>query len=204
MEGRPNMVIRDLFQPELNDEILAACIAQHDIAAFEIVYDRFVARVFSLAAMLTDIPEAERIVLQVFSQLWLEIDQFIKTDSSFQDWLLDLTRKHLLVSLKSYDGQMAQHILDATNHWLSEGAKQATKTRDEQIESSSGRLGWQAFQDLNSEQRTAIVLAYYGGFKQREIAQLLSLPQNLVEQYIRHGLHKLRETFEPELVLERG
>jgi len=45
------------------------------------------------------------------------------------------------------------------------------------------------------------VLAHYGGFKQKEIAELLSLPSSTVNQYIQQGLQSLRKT---ELVLERG
>jgi RNA polymerase sigma-70 factor (ECF subfamily) len=197
-------VKRDAIQPELNDEILAVRIAQHDTAALEMVYDRFASRVFSLASMLLDREEAERVVLEMFSRLWLEIDQFISLSGSLQDWLLDLTRATILTEVKLHKGQPTQYFVDATNRWLSEATDQMTKNREKFHKPNSGHKVWQALRDLTSEQRCSIVLAYYGGFKQKEIAELLNWQLSDVKQNINHGLQRLRDSVKPGLVLERG
>jgi RNA polymerase sigma-70 factor (ECF subfamily) len=198
------MLKRDLLQTELSDDILAARIAQRDVDALEIMYDRFASRVFTLAAMLSDCAEAERTVLQVFSRLWLEVDQFRFHGGTFQDWFLGLTRAHILTRLVRNGVQTAQDRVEAINRWLSDAASQAMKAREEWYQPSSGIPVWQALQDLTIEQRCVIVLASYGGFKQKEIAQLLSLPLSAVEQHIKQGLPRLRDMVMSEPVLERG
>ena len=201
-QGKPvNMLKRDFIQTEPSNEILAARVARHDLDALETIYDRFASRVFTLAAMLLDCAQAEHIVLQVFSRLWLEADQFKLQESTFQDWFLSLTRAHILTRLARDGRQTVQDRIDAINHWLSEEATQTVKVREELHKPSAGHLDWQVFQDLTNEQRCAIVLAHYGGFKQKEIAELLSLPSSAVNQHIQQGLQSLRKT---ELVLERG
>lgn len=198
------MLTQDLLQTELSDEILAARIAQRDVDALEILYDRFASRVFTLAAMLSDPVEAERILLQVFSRLWIEVDQFRFHGGTFQDWFLNLTRTHILNSQVRNGRQTAQDRVDAINRWLSETASRSTKVWKEVHQPASQVRVWQALQGLTIEQRCVIVLAGYGGFKQKEIAQLLNWPLSAVEQHARLGLQELRHATQPELVIERG
>jgi RNA polymerase sigma-70 factor (ECF subfamily) len=195
---------RDLLQPEPSDEILAARIAQRDLDALEIMYDRFAPRVFTLAAMLSDCAEAERIVLQVFSRLWLEVDQFGFHGGTFQDWFLSLIRAHILNRLVHNGRRTVQDRVDSINSWLSDASSQTMRTSEETRQPGSRLMVWQALQDLTTEQRCVIVLASYGGYKQREIAQLLNWPLSAVEQYARLGMQGLRDALKPELVLERG
>ena len=186
-----------------SNEILAARIAQHDVASLEIIYDRFASRVFTLAAMLSDCAEAERIVLQVFSRLWFEVNRYNLHGGSFQDWFLDLTRSHILTGLKRHKGRTAQEMVDAIDRWLSEATGQTIETRDELDQLGSGLPVRQALHDLTGEQRCVVVLAGYGGFKQEDIAQLLGWPLYKVQQHATLGLQGLRNLVKPELVLER-
>jgi len=198
------MLKRDPLQTEPSDEILAARIAQRDVDALEKIYDRFASRVFTLAVMLSDCTEAERIVLQVFSRLWLEVDKFRFHGGAFQDWFLGLARAHILNRLVRDGRQTAQDRADAINRWLSETASQTMKASEEIRQPGSRPQVWQALRDLTVEQRCVIVLASYGGYKQKEIAQLLNWSSSAVEQHIRLGLQELRDAIKPELVLERA
>ena len=198
------MIKQDPLQPELSDEILAARIAQHDVAALGMIYDRFALQVFTLAAMLSDCVEAELIMLQVFSSLWFEVDQFFLYGGSFQDWLLGLSRGYILTRLEHHAGQTEQDTIDAINRWLSEVASQTTEAGEGFHQPGSGLPVRQALQDLTEEQRCAIILAHYGGYKQSEIARLLSWSLSAVGQHLKEGLQRLRDITKPTLVLERG
>jgi len=197
------MLKQDILQPEPSDEILAARIAQRDLDALEIIYDRFSSRVFTLAAMLSDCAEAERIVLQVFSRLWLDVDKFRFHGGTFQDWFLGLARVHILNRLVRNGKQTAQDRVNAINRWLSDATNQKIKAREALHQPGSRIRVWQGLQGLTSQQRCVIVLASYGGYKQKEIAQLLNLPLSAVELQIRLGLQGLRDATRSELVLER-
>ena len=52
---------------------------------------------------------------------------------------------------------------------------------------------------LNKEQRTAIELAFFGGFTQTEIAEKLNEPLGTIKARIRRGMMKLRDLIEPWL-----
>lgn len=197
------MLKQDLFYSVPSDEILAARIAQQDIGALELIYDRFASRVFTLAAMLSDCVEAEGIVLQVFWRLWLEADQFRFKGGRFQDWFLSLVRAHILYRFVHRGGRTAKDRVDAINSWLSDITNHEMEAREGLHRPVSRIRVWQWLQYLTLEQRCVIVLASYGGYKQKEIAQLLNLPLNAVEKHIRLGLKRLRDTTKPELVLER-
>lgn len=198
------MLKRDLLQPEPSDETLADRMARRDSEALEIIYDRFASQVFTLAAMLSDCGEAERIVLEVFYRLWLEVDQFKFHDGTFQDWFLNLARAHILNKAMRNGRRKTKDRVDAINRWLSDVTNQKLDTREGLHLPGSGIQVWQRIQDLPLEQRCVIVLASCGGYKQQEIAQLLNLPLSAVKLNAKLGLKGLQDSRMQELVLERG
>lgn len=52
---------------------------------------------------------------------------------------------------------------------------------------------WDVLADLPEQQRTAIVLRYYGGYRASEIAELLDCPATTVRSWLRRGLRSLKE-----------
>ncbi|MEM9037078.1 MAG: sigma-70 family RNA polymerase sigma factor [Actinomycetota bacterium] len=52
---------------------------------------------------------------------------------------------------------------------------------------------WDVLADLPEQQRSAIVLRYYGGYRASEIADLLDCPAATVRSWLRRGLRSLQE-----------
>lgn len=52
---------------------------------------------------------------------------------------------------------------------------------------------WDVLAELPEQQRTAIVLRYYGDYRASEIAELLDCPAATVRSWLRRGLGSLRE-----------
>ena len=50
----------------------------------------------------------------------------------------------------------------------------------------------EALKDLPEGERSAIVMAYFGGYTYREAAEILGEPEGTVKSRIRSGLKKLR------------
>ena len=53
-----------------------------------------------------------------------------------------------------------------------------------------------ALNELPAEQRQVLILAYFGGYTQREIARILDQPLGTVKTRVRLGMQKLRESFD--------
>lgn len=52
---------------------------------------------------------------------------------------------------------------------------------------------WDVLADLPEQQRTAIVLRFYGDYRASEIAELLDCPSATVRSWLRRGLRSLKE-----------
>ena len=75
-------------------------------------------------------------------------------------------------------------------------------------ESEVRRLIWKAIQALSPKQRAAVVLRYYHGFSEAEMAVALGCRRGTVKSRLHSALrkleHLLRESGIPESVMERG
>jgi RNA polymerase sigma-70 factor, ECF subfamily len=177
---------------EPSDEALVARAAHGDVAAFEVLYDRYVRLVYALAARSLGPAAAEEIVQDVFLQLWRSAGQFDPTRGSFGPWLTAIARHRVirefgalgrerrLIASAQIDGLLAElPASDPAVEELSERSEVAWETR-------------RAIQTLPPEQRRAIVLAYFGGMSQSAIANHLGIPLGTVKKRIRLGMQKLR------------
>ena len=52
---------------------------------------------------------------------------------------------------------------------------------------------WDVLGDLPQDQRIAVVLRYYGGYRASEIAQIVDMPAATVRSHLRRGLTALRK-----------
>lgn len=60
------------------------------------------------------------------------------------------------------------------------------------LTSDAGEL-WDVLGKLSEDQRIAVVLRYYGGYRASEIASIVDMPAATVRSHLRRGLSALRE-----------
>jgi RNA polymerase sigma factor (sigma-70 family) len=173
----------------LEDAALLARIADGDEGAIEVLYGRYGGSCFGLARrILDDAQLAEDVVQQVFVALWKGTG-FDPSRGAVSTWLLSMTHHKAVDSLrkeskrrKTVAGEQTLLELQATGPGPEDEAwsrMRAERTRD-------------ALRLLPAEQREVLLLAYYGGYTQREIADLTGLPLGTVKSRTLAALRRLR------------
>ncbi len=168
------------------DLALIARIKQRDASALAELYDRYGARVYSLAcAILGEAMAAQEVTQDTFIKLWEHPESYRYDDSRFVAWLLMVARHRAIDHLRrerlrsgrtvSIDNGSFPEVLDAAHD----------------VEARWRDLK-QVLDALPAEQRDVIVLAYYHGLSQSEIADVLKLPLGTVKTRLRLGMEKLR------------
>ncbi len=56
---------------------------------------------------------------------------------------------------------------------------------------------WDVLLKLTEDQRIAVVLRYYGGYRAAEVAEMLGIPAATVRSHVKRGLAALREELQP-------
>ena len=168
-----------------NDETLLTRIARSDLGAFEAVYDRYSGPVYSLAwSLLRDAHVAQEITQDVFLAIWRGAGAFDVGRGSARSWILSLAHHKSVDAIRRWRRPIAAP--------LSEGITDDVDVVEEAIRKVESAGVQDALRTLSPDQREAIVLAYYGGYTQREIADRLRTPLGTIKTRIRDGLLRLR------------
>ena len=166
-------------------------IAQGDHAAVAELYDSASSLVFSLALRILDDREAaEEVTLDVFTQVWRQAESYDARRGTPASWLLTLARSRTIDRFRASAPERKQSAPLDTLDLMSD---ECSNPEVETIERERCRLVQQALTALPPEQREPIVLAYFYGLSQSEIAAKLGMPLGTVKTRIRSGMFRLRE-----------
>jgi RNA polymerase sigma factor (sigma-70 family) len=174
-----------------SDEELLEAIAAGDDDALAALYDRFGRTAYGLAfRILRDRALAEDAVQEAFLTLWRSADAYRRERAKPATWILTLVHRRA-VDLVRREDRRAAEPLDAAPVATGSGVA-------EEVELRGRRAAVQAaLAQLPGDQREALELAYYGGYTQSELADLLGLPLGTVKSRMFAGLGRLRELLEP-------
>ena len=169
--------------PALNEEDLAFLkrIRDGDEAALSSLYDKYSHLLYSLSMrILRSVDDAEDILHDVFLELWNKSDTYQSTKGSFYAWLIALTRNRALARKRSMGIQKQHHPDDINKISLHTefGHKELSVTPlvNEKRNLISGTM-----KQLSKEERQALALAYYEGYSQSEIAEMVKLPVDVIK-----------------------
>jgi RNA polymerase sigma-70 factor (ECF subfamily) len=181
------------------DEALMELVARGDTQAFEELYDRYVRGCFGLAMKIVREPSmAEEVVQDVFMKLWSKPGIFTPERGKFSGWLLTLVHNRSVDKLRRLKASAGGGVLplDGTldsDASLAEVIADTSATPHEQAWlGEQGQIVREALRKLPRQQRETIVLAYFGGLTQKEIAERLQEPLGTVKTRTRSALQQLR------------
>ncbi|HEX6666990.1 MAG TPA: sigma-70 family RNA polymerase sigma factor [Solirubrobacterales bacterium] len=175
----------------LADEELMPLVGEKDPEAFEVFYDRHGGVAYSLAYRIVgERGAAEDVTQEAFISIWRSGARFDPTRGSVRSWLLSVVRNRAIDFLRSKAGKAPKLAFDDDAILEQRPAEEQTEEEAMRRETASevrGVLG-----QLPGEQSKVIQLAYFGGFSQSEIAQMLGVPLGTVKGRMRLGLEKIR------------
>jgi len=171
-------------------EALLGLVARGDQQAFAELYRRVAAAVFGLVTKVVRNPaQSEEVTQEVFVELWRTASRFDPERGAARSWIMTAAHRRAVDRVRS--AQSAAERDDRV------GRRDQQRPYDEvveQVETSLERERVRRGLDTLTElQREALVLAYYGGYSHREIAELLGVPPGTVKTRLRDGLIRLRD-----------
>ena len=180
---------------QIPDDDLLHAIARNDEAALAAIYDRYRLILFGLILrILHDREEAEDCLQEVFLQVWRRAHDFDESRGRAFTWLVTIARSRALDRLRASGSRLrlATEAAQVTRDEVGDAAEEAVQS--EQCAIVRGALA-----ELPAEQRHTLLLAYFEGLTQTEIAARLGDPLGTVKTRMRSGMIKLRELLHGKL-----
>ena len=176
-------------QAQTNDVDLLKAIAHQDEAALGELYDRYRLILFGLLVrILNSREEAEDVLQEVFLQVWRRAMDFDENRGRPFTWLVTLARSRGIDRLRNLAARERVAIAGAQepSEEISDAVADAYRSEQRDLITS-------ALAQLPEEQKRPLMLAYFDGLTQSEIANKLNAPLGTVKTRMRTGLSKLRE-----------
>ena len=188
------MVIDGMDVPEdgsANDNAteLLVRVAAGDQRAFAQLYDMLSARVFGLILrVLVNRSQSEEVLQEVFLEVWQSADRFAPNKGQGRTWVFTMAHRRAVDRVRASQASADRDV--------KAGLRDMGVAHDsvaEQVELGiAGEQVVKALGTLPDAQRETIVLAYYGGYSQSEIAALVGSPLGTIKTRMRDGLTRLR------------
>ncbi len=175
-------------------ERLAALLrqaSQGDEGAFAQLYDAVSARLFGLVVrVIRDRAQSEEVSQEAFLEIWRTASRFDEDRGSALSWMMTIAHRKAVDRVRSAEasGRRDNRYHDA-NHDV-----EYDTTADAAHSSLEAERVRRALQTLTPAQRSALELAYFGGYTHSEVATMLNLPLGTAKTRIRDGLIRLRDT----------
>ena len=177
---------------EPSDEALVARVAEGDVGAFATLYDRYGTRAYAWAAHLLGVGEADDVTQEVFLKLWRRANTFDPARGRFAPWFGAVARHQILARARRLGLERRTLAAEEIEELLGQIPDPSPPLESMAWKSERDGVLAAAVRDLPAEQRRVIVLAYFGGLSQSEIAALTATPLGTVKKRTRLALQKLR------------
>ncbi len=165
--------------------------ARGDEAAFAEVYDATASRLFGLVLRIVrDHAMSEEVTQEVYLDVWRQSARFDPDRGSPMSWLMTIAHRTAVDRVRASE---ASRRRDDAHAATSHDVEFDTTAEAAQASLEAQRVR-RALTTLTDAQRSAVELAYLGGYTHTEVARLLDLPLGTAKTRIRDGLIRLRDT----------
>lgn len=187
--------------PASTDVDVTLAVAAGDLDALAVLYDRYGGLAYSIAMrVLGDSGLAEDAVQDSFLKIWTGAAGFDPARGSVRSWLCGVVRNRAIDMLRGRSARDRRQTELAGGDNVRDLSSDSDPWR--RVSAAMERDAvHEALAQLPVEQRHAVELAYYGGYTQREIAEISNVPVSTVKGRMRLGLEKLHSFLEGKGVL---
>jgi RNA polymerase sigma-70 factor, ECF subfamily len=202
--GYTDTPVLRLEQSNENDVELLKAIAAKDDDALGRLYDLYRLILFGvLMRILNNREEAEDVLQEVFLQVWRRAADYDENRGRPFTWLVTLARSRGIDRLRGLASRerVAMAIRGAG---ANEAPEEVSDAATDAIRSERVGVVNSALADLPEDQRRPLMLAYFDGLTQSEIATKLGVPLGTVKTRMRTAMLKLREAFGKSSYLGSG
>jgi RNA polymerase sigma-70 factor (ECF subfamily) len=181
------------------DAALLRRVGAGDEAALEALYQRYGATCYRLARRITAQPQlAEDVVQQVFLALW-QGSGYDPERGAVSTWLLSITHHKAVDLLRKETGRRTRLTDEQQLVELQAAGPGPADQAWERLRAERTRA---ALRQLSVEHREVLLLAYYGGYTQREIADMTGLPLGTVKSRTLYAMRNLRAQLQDDVTTE--
>jgi RNA polymerase sigma-70 factor, ECF subfamily len=169
-------------------ELVALSARGHE-EAFAELYDLTAGRIHGVVRrVLRSTDHAAEVTQEVFVEVWRQAARYSPEKGSVLAWMTTVAHRRAVDRVRSVSSEVARDERYAAASADRE-VDDVWAGVEQRLDAESVRKGMAS---LTAIQREAITLAYFGGYSQSQVAQLLNLPLGTVKTRIRDGLIGLR------------
>jgi RNA polymerase sigma-70 factor (ECF subfamily) len=166
--------------------MLLEATARREHGAYNLVYEQLSAPVRAvIRGVLRDPAQAEEVAQEVLLEIWLVAFRYDSTRGHAKAWVLTIARRRAIDRVRSAAAAEARERRAATMPYLD----QVSDIVEDILEREQLRRCLGA---LSTLQREAIMLTFYDGYTNHQVASVLRVPLGTAKTRIRDGLIKLR------------
>ena len=184
---------------ELGDHQLMYRVAMAEKEALEALYTRYSSSVYSLAMfMLKQQALAEEVTQDIFLNIWTKASSYKAERGEPKSWIMSVAHHRIVDVIRSR--RRTQNVTDPGAYDRLEMLPSSRISTEEEVERRIEReYILEALDTLPPEQRQVIMLAYFEGYSQSEMAKILNQPLGTVKTRVRLAMKKLRAALEGEV-----
>jgi RNA polymerase sigma-70 factor (ECF subfamily) len=164
-------------------QALGERLARRDEQALEEAYAAFGPSLLAYLRRYVGADEAEDVLQRTFMDAWHSASRF-RRGERFSSWLFTIAHHRAVDTLRARRGQVVD--VDTIRELMGEDGRE---TAERYADAADVRAGLEA---LPAHEREVLLLAYFGGLSQREIAARLDVPLGTVKARAARGTHRLR------------
>jgi RNA polymerase sigma-70 factor (ECF subfamily) len=177
-----------------SDEALLGQVAGRDATALEALYDRHAQIVYNLIVRIVqDTAIADELLQETFWQVWQQAGAY-RGEGTVAAWLYRIARNKSLDQLRRQKARPQPVETETEEAEVALWAQLPAEEAEVELSVEHGQAYQsvrQALQQIPSEQRNYLELAYFEGMSQRQIAEYTKTPLGTVKTRLRMGLEKL-------------